>query len=64
MKSWVEKKMLQHILNENMLLFKDLLELKNEIYKHMTSLSKNEYINKLDNMVNQYTTIHIIAQPK
>ena len=64
MKSWVEKKMLQHILKENMFLFTDLLELKNEIHKHMTSLSKNEYINKLDNMVNQYTIIHIIAQPK
>ena len=27
----------------------------------MTSLSKNQYINKLDDMVNQYTTIHTIA---
>ena len=32
--------------------------LKNENYKHMTSMSKNVYIDKLDEWIN--TTIHII----
>ena len=32
--------------------------LKNENYKHMTSMSKNVYIDKLDEWT--YTTIHII----
>ena len=38
--------------------------LKNKIYKYMTSISKNVYIDKLDDIVNQYnnkyhTTIKI-----
>ena len=28
--------------------------IKNKIYKHMTSISKNVYINKLDDIVNEY----------
>ena len=40
-----------------MLLLKDLLEPTNKtwdkIYKYMTSLSKNVYINKLDDRVNE-----------
>ena len=28
--------------------------IKNKIYKHMTSISKNVYIDKLDNIVNEY----------
>ena len=28
--------------------------IKNKIYKHMTSISKNEYIDKLDDIVNEY----------
>ena len=28
--------------------------LKNEVYKYMTSVSKNVYINKLDDIVNEY----------
>ena len=28
--------------------------IKNKIYKHMTSISKNVYIDKLDDMVNKY----------
>ena len=39
--------------------------LKSKIYKYMTSISKNVYIDKLDDIVNEYnntyrTTIHII----
>ena len=36
--------------------------LKNKIYKCMTSISKNVYINKLGELIN--TTIHIIEQLK
>ena len=32
--------------------------LNNKIYKHMTSVSKNVYIDKLDNIVNQYNNMH------
>ena len=31
---------------------------KNKIYKHMTSVSKNVYIDKLDDLVNEYNTYH------
>ena len=37
--------------------------LKNKIYKYMTSISKNVYIDKLDDIVNKYI-IHIKAQLK
>ena len=32
--------------------------LKNNIYKYMTSISKNVYIEKLDDIVNKYNTYH------
>ena len=32
--------------------------LKNTIYKHMTSISKNVYINKLDDIVNEYNNTY------
>ena len=32
--------------------------LKTKIYKYMTSVSKNVYINKLDDIVNEYNTYH------
>ena len=38
--------------------------LKNKIHKHITSISKNVYIYKLDDIVNEYTVIHIIEQLK
>ena len=34
--------------------------LKNEIYKCMSSISKNVYIDKLDDIVNKYNTYHNI----
>ena len=37
--------------------------LKTKIYKYMTSISKNLYIDKVDDMVNEYK-IHNIAQLK
>ena len=39
--------------------------LKNKIYKHMTSILKNVYIGKLNDIVNKYISyIHIIVQVK
>ena len=39
--------------------------LKNKIYKCMTSVSKNMYINKLDDIVNKYSnTYHITIKMK
>ena len=32
--------------------------LKNKIYKYMTSISKNVYIDKLDNIVNEYNNTY------
>ena len=32
--------------------------LKNKIYKYMTSISKNAYIDKLDNIVNKYNNTY------
>ena len=32
--------------------------LKNKIYKHMTAISKNVYIDKLDDMVNEYNNTY------
>ena len=32
--------------------------LKNKIYKHMTSVSKNVYIDKLDDIVNEYNNTY------
>ena len=32
--------------------------LKNKIYKHMTSISKNMYIDKLNNIVNEYNNAY------
>ena len=49
------QKHIQHIKNENLLLLKHSLEpLRNKIYKYMTSVSKNVYIGKLNNIVNKY----------
>ena len=33
--------------------------LKNKIYKYMTSISKNVYINKLDDIVNKYNNTYL-----
>ena len=43
-------------MRENQLLLKDLL--KNRIYKYITSLSKDVYIDKLDDIVNEYNNTY------
>lgn len=52
-------KCIQHTAKENLLLQKDYNSLKNKINKHMTAVSKKVYINKLDEIVEKYTTHHI-----
>ena len=50
---------IQHTIKENMLLLRDLLELLNKIFKHMTAISKNVYFDVLDDIVNKYNnTVH------
>ena len=59
-------KWIQYIMVENLLLLKDLLELlKTKIYKYMISASKNVYIDKLNDIVNEYNnTYHKIIKMK
>ena len=54
-------KSIQHIMKGNLLLLKDLFirNLKNKISKHMTSISKNVCIDKLDDIVNKYVKHNI-----
>ena len=40
------------------MLLKDLSELKTKIYKYITSKLKNVYIDKLDDLVNQYNNTY------
>ena len=43
-------------MKENLLLLRDFIRtIKNKIYKYMTSISKNVYINKIDDMVYKYS---------
>ena len=51
-------KFIWYTTKENLLLLKDLLETsKTKIYRYMTSISKNVYIDKLDGIVNEYNNI-------
>ena len=46
-------------MKENQLLLKDFIRtLRNKIYKYMTAVSKNVYINKLDDIVNEYNNTY------
>ena len=49
----------QHIIKEILLLLKDSLEhQKIKIYKYMTLISRNVYIDKLNNIVNKYNNAY------
>ena len=58
MKSWLEKNDIEIHSTDNeeksVIAKRFIRTLKNKIYKYMTSISKNVYINKLDNIVNKY----------
>ena len=60
MKSWLEKNAIEMYSNEGKSVVAERLIgiLKNKIYKYMTSISKNVYIDKLDNIVNRYNAIY------
>ena len=54
------KKFIQHITNEGIYVVAErfIRTLKNKIYKYMTSISKNVYIDKLDDIVNKYNNTY------
>ena len=60
MKSWLEKNNIEMYSTHNEVKsvvaerFIRRSTIKNKIYKHMTSISKNVYIDKLDDIVNEY----------
>ena len=63
MKSWLGKKMLynciQHTIKEIQLLLKDSLEhQKIKIYECMILISRNVYIDKLNDIVNKYNNTY------
>ena len=45
-------------MKESLLLLKDLLALKNKIYKHMTAISKNVYFDVLNDIVDEYNNAY------
>ena len=58
MKSWLEKNDIEmnstHNEGKSVVAERFTRTIKNKIYKHMTSISKNVYIDKLDDIVNEY----------
>ena len=68
MKSWLEDNGIEmySIHNERKSVVVEIFirTLKNKIYKYMTSVSKNVYIDKLDEIVNKYNNTYHIAQLK
>ena len=51
--SWERKRILQYVVAERF-----ITTLKSKIYNYMTSVSKNMYIDKLDDIVDEYNTYH------
>ena len=69
MKSWLEKNDIEmystHNEGKSVVAEKFIRTIKNKIYKHMTSISKNVYIDKLDDIANEYNnTQHRTAKMK
>ena len=62
MKSWLEKNNIEMYSTHNKVksVFDDIFiwTLKNKIYKYMISISKNVYIDKLDDIVNKYNNTY------
>ena len=60
MKSWIEKNDIElywtHNEGKSVVAERFIRTLKNKIYKYMNLVSKNVYIDKLDNIVNEYNT--------
>ena len=68
MKSWLEDNGIEmySVHNERKSVVVEIFirTLKNKIYKYMTLVSKNVYIDKLDEIVNKYNNTYHIAQLK
>ena len=62
MKSWLEKNSIEmysiHNKGKFVVAEKFIRTLKNKIHKYMTSVSKNVYIDKLDDIVNEYNNTY------
>ena len=62
MKSWLEKSGIEiystRIKGKSIVCERFIKTLKNRIYKYMTLVSKNAYIDKLNDIVNKYNNIH------
>ena len=62
MKSWLEKIKIEmystHDEREFVVAERFIRNLKNKNYKYMTSISKNVYIDKLDDIVNKYNNTY------
>ena len=58
MKSWLEKNDIEmystHNEGKSVVAERFIRTIKIKIYKHMTSISKNVYINKLDDVIHKY----------
>ena len=58
MKSWLEKNDIEmystHNEGKSAVAERFIRAIKNKIYKNMTSISKNVYINRLDDIVHEY----------
>ena len=62
MKSWLEKNCIEiystHNERKSVIAERFIRTLKNKIYKNMTPISKNVYIDKLDDIVNKYSNTY------
>ena len=62
MKSWLEKNKIEmhsmHNEEKSVVTERFIRTLKNKIYKYTTSISKNVYIDKLDDLVNKYNNTY------
>ena len=62
MKSWLEKNEIEmqstHNEEKSVVTERFIRTLKNKIYKYTTSISKNVYIDKLDDLVNKYNNTY------
>ena len=69
MKSWLEKNAIEmystHNEGKSVVVERFIRTLKSKIYKYMTSISKNVYIDKLDGIINKYNnTYHSTIRTK
>ena len=62
MKSWLEKHNIEtysmHNEGKSVVAERFIRTLKNKIYKYITSISKNVYIDKLDDIINKYNNTY------